>query len=106
MTTWTWQIRTMYTVQQPNPNYVVNVYFRLIGEQNGVTSFIESNITFDSDQESTFIPYDQLTEQIVIGWVQEALGEREIGNFQHTVQGHIDQLTNPPVIPSSQTLPW
>jgi hypothetical protein len=106
MTTWNWQIRTMYTVQQPDPDYVVNVIFILTGNQNGVVSSIQSNVTFDTHQQTDFIPYDQLTQQIVIGWVQASLGEQEIANLQNSVQGRIDQLVNPPVEPQDTALPW
>jgi hypothetical protein len=96
----------MYTVQQPDPDYVVNVYYKLIGDQNGVISSIESNVTFDTNQQTDFIPYDQLTQEIVIGWVQASLGEQGIANLQQTVQGRIDQLINPPVVPQDTPLPW
>lgn len=106
MTIWTWQIRTMYTVQSPDPDYVVNVYYVLTGDQNGTTSSLQGNVTFDTNQQTSFIPYDQLTEETVIGWVQASLGEQEIANLQNSIQGRIDQLLNPPVIPTVTTLPW
>ena len=106
MTIWTWRIKSMYTVQSPNPNYVVTVFYVYTGNQDGTTSSLEGTIRFDSEQETNFIPYDQLTEEIVIGWVQQALGEQEIVNLQYSIQGRIDQLLSPPDIPNLQPLPW
>lgn len=106
MTIWTWQIRTMYTVQQPDPDYVVTVFYVYTGNQDGTKSSIESTVTFDTNQQTNFIPYDQLTEETVIGWVEASLGEEGIAALQLTIQGRIDQLLNPPVTPSVTPLPW
>jgi hypothetical protein len=50
----------------------------------------------------TFIPYDQLTEATVIGWIPEA----QITSAQQCVQGQIDSQITPPVSPANTPLPW
>jgi hypothetical protein len=104
--TYTWTINQMYTLQQPDPNYVVNVMWTLTGVDGTATASIEGNTEFDSNQSGTFIPYNQLTEAIVIGWVQAALGANGIANFEANVQGQINSILNPPVSPQSTPLPW
>ena len=106
MTTYAWTINSMYTVQQPDPNYVVNVLWTLTGVDGTATASIGGNTMFDSNQSGTFIPYDQLTEAIVIGWVQTSLGEQGIANNEACVQGQIDSILNPPVSPANTPLPW
>ena len=106
MTTYVWTIDAMYTVQQPDPNYVVNVLWTLTGDQNGTVASIGGNTQFDSQQSSPFIPYDQLTQDIVIGWVQAALGPDGIANYEANVQGQINSILNPPVSPQNTPLPW
>ena len=106
MTTYTWTITKMYTVQQPDPNYVVNAYWRLTGVNGQYTAFIESNNEFNSQQESNFIPYNQLTNDIVIGWVQNELGAVGVSNYEACVQGQINSKMNPPVSPEETPLPW
>ena len=106
MTTWTWQIRTMYTVQSPDPDYVVTAFYVYTGNQDGTTSSLESSVKFASVQQPNFIPYDQLTEATVIGWVQSSLGEEGIAALQLSIQGRIDQLLNPPATPAVTPLPW
>lgn len=105
-TTYTWSINNMYTVQQPDPNYVVNVTWTLTGVDGTTTASIGGNTMFDSNQSGTFIPYDQLTEAIVIGWVQTSLGEIGIANYEANVQGQINSILNPPVSPENTPLPW
>ena len=99
-------IDAMYTVQQPDPNYVVNVIWTLTGVDGEYTASIGGNTVFDSQQSDTFIPYNELTEQIVIGWVQTNLGEQGIANYEANVQGQIDSMINPPVSPQNTPLPW
>jgi hypothetical protein len=101
-TTYTWTINSMYTVDQPDPNYVVNVLWTLTGVDGTTTASIDGNTMFDSNQSSTFIPYANLTEAIVIGWIPADA----ISNAQACVQGQIDSMITPPVSPQNTPLPW
>jgi hypothetical protein len=97
----------MYTVQQPDPDYVVNVLWTLTGVDGQTTASIGGNTQFSSaEQPASFTPYDQLTQAIVLGWVQDALGEQGISNYEACVQGQIDSILNPPVSPENTPLPW
>jgi hypothetical protein len=106
MTTYIWTINAMYTVQQPDPDYVVNVVWTLTGVDGEYTAFIQGNTVFDSQQANPFIPYNELTQEIVLGWVQSNLGEQGIANYEANVQGQIDNQINPPVSPQNTPLPW
>jgi len=106
MTTYTWTVTQMSTLQQPDPNYVVNAYWRLTGVDGQYTAYIESSSQFDSQQESNFIPYDQLTNDIVVGWIQNALGVNGVFNWEACVQERINSMINPPVSPQITPLPW
>jgi hypothetical protein len=106
MTNYTWAVTAMYTLQQPDPNYVVNVQWTLTGVDGQNTASIDGNTQFDSNQSGTFIPYNQLTEAIVLGWVQSNLGETGISNFEANIQAQIDAQINPPVAPQNTPLPW
>ena len=102
-TQFTTTITAMYTLQQPDPNYVVNALWEVTGVDGEYTASIGGNTQFNSaDQEGTFIPYDQLTQEQVIGWIPES----QITSAQQCVQGQIDSLINPPVSPANTPLPW
>ena len=102
MTTFTTTITAMYTLQQPDPNYVVNALWQVTGVDGSYTASIGGNTQFDSQQATPFIPYDQLTEAVVIGWIPESA----ITSAQACVQGQIDSMITPPVSPAAQPLPW
>ena len=103
MTTFTTTITRMYTLQQPEPNYVVNALWEVTGVDGANTASIQGNTQFNSaDQVGPVTPYASLTESIVIGWIPESA----ITSAQQCVQGQINSLITPPVSPTSQPLPW
>ena len=102
MTTFVTTITAMYTLQQPDPNYVVNAIWLVTGVDGEYTASIQGNTQFDSQQGAVFVPYDDLTETIVIGWIPESA----ITSAQACVQGQIDSMITPPVSPSNTPLPW
>jgi hypothetical protein len=101
MTTFTTTINAMYTLDTPDPGFVVNVLWTVTGVDGSNTASIGGNSQFTM-QEGTFIPYDQLTPQIVIGWIPP----EQIASAQACVQGQIDSMVNPPVSPQNTPLPW
>jgi len=103
MTTFTTTVTAMYTLQQPDPDYVVNVFWKITGVDGEYTAFIDSSTQFNSaDQEGAFVPYADLTESVVIGWIPT----QDISNAQACVQGQIDSMITPPVSPANTPLPW
>jgi hypothetical protein len=103
MTTFTTTITSMYTLDTPDPGYVVNCLWQVTGVSGEYTASIGGNTQFNSaDQEGAFVPYDQLTEATVIGWIPESA----ITSAQQCVQGQIDSMITPPVSPENTPLPW
>lgn len=104
MTTYTTTVTAMYTV--PNPTgYVVNVQFNVSGTDGTYTANIGGQIQFTPEQsEPGFIPYDQLTQAEVIGWINTET-DNQI-NYYANIDGQINQMITPPVSPTSQPLPW
>jgi hypothetical protein len=101
MTTFTTTLDSMYTLDTPDPGFVVNVLWTVTGVDGSNTASIGGNSQFTM-QEGTFTPYDQLTQSQVIGWIPESA----ITSAQACVQGQIDSMINPPVSPEAQPLPW
>ena len=103
MTTFTTTITAMYTLQQPDPNYVVNAIWEVTGVDGANTASIGGNTQFNSaDQTGPVTPYASLTQAQVIGWIPADA----IASAQACVQGQIDSMITPPVSPENTTLPW
>jgi hypothetical protein len=66
-----------------------------------------SNIArFSTESVSPFVPYEDLINEIVIGWIQDELGVDGVSNLEACIQGQIDSQINPPVTPQNTPLPW
>ena len=102
MTTFTTTITNMYTLQTPDPDYVVNALWQITGVDGEYTASIGGNTQFTSQQGPDFIPYADLTEATVIGWIPES----QITSSQACVQGQINSMITPPVSPENTPLPW
>ena len=97
-------ITSMYTLNDPSPDYVVNVLFTVTGTDGTNTASIGGNCQFTSNQESVFIPYADLTEEIVLNWINEATDNQ--ANYYANIDGQIASIVNPPVSPANTPLPW
>lgn len=105
MTTFTWTVTSLYTVPNPTPDYVVIANYLVVGVDGEYRGEIQGNSRFAvSPDQTTYIPYADLTEAIVLGWIQ-AQPNTTI-NMEACVQGQIDSQINPPVTPQNTPLPW
>jgi hypothetical protein len=82
--------------------YIMN--FKLQNETDRKVGMIE----FVGDvNDPNFIPFEDLTEEIVLGWVTTTLGEEEISatetEFEARLQERIDKKTNPEFLTGT---PW
>ena len=100
-TNFTWTVDAMYTLNTPEPDFVVNVLWQVTGVDGSNTASIDGNSQFTVPGDS-FTPYSQLTEAQVIGWIPAS----QIESAQACVQGQIDSMINPPVSPENTPLPW
>ena len=103
-TTYTTTINSMYTLNSPEQGFVVNVLFTVLGTDGTYTASIDGNIQFTDQVESDYVPYNQLTESEVIGWIDASTNNQE--NYYANIDGQIESMINPPVSPSAQPLPW
>jgi hypothetical protein len=103
-TTYTTTVVSMCTVPQSegHADVVVNVQYNVSGTDGIYTANIEIVEQYTIQQGGSFIPYEQLTEAQVIGWISPST----LTSAELCVQGQINNMINPPVSPSSQPLPW
>jgi len=82
----------------------------VIEAEYGVTFKLEDEmdrrfgvVTLEGDaNDPNFVPYADLTEELVIGWVKSVLGAESVaaleGQLQEELQGRIDKKNNPEFI--------
>ena len=103
-TTYTTIINSMYTLNTPEQGFVVNVLFTVSGTDGTNTASIDGDIQFTDQVEANYIPYNQLTESEVIGWINTATDNQ--ASYYANIDGQIASMVNPPVSPEAQPLPW
>jgi hypothetical protein len=52
----------------------------------------------------SFIDYNNLTEEILVQWVKDALGEEQVATYEASVNNQLEALKNPTVV--TPILPW
>jgi hypothetical protein len=53
-----------------------------------------------------FVEYDDLTEDVVIGWIKSTLGEDEVKQIEDNIAAQIDAQENPPAATKGIGVPW
>ena len=108
MTNFNWTVTQLYTQTiQGNSDYVVTAIYDVVGVDGDYTASLKNNnAQFSTADVTTFIPYEDLTEAIVLGWIKETLGENGIISIEACIQGQINSQINPPVSPVNTPLPW
>ena len=107
MTTYTWEVTALYTETiDGKQDYVVIANYEVVGVDSTYSASISNIARFSTESVSPFIPYEDLTEADVIGWIQAELGVDGVNNLEACIQGQIDSQINPPVVPVNTPLPW
>jgi hypothetical protein len=107
MTTYAWKINTLE--RETSDGYVFTAHYSVVAisdvldpEGNPYNSGAYGSVGFQRPDD--LIPYDQLQEQQVIGWVQEALGgDEKVAEIEAALQARIDELISPT---SENGVPW
>ena len=98
MTTFNWTIQQMDRLTADG--FVVTVHYNVSATDGTYSASTYGTISYTQEQGETYIPYDDLTEAIVVGWVQTALGQATV---EASLQGQIDAQKNPV---QESGLPW
>jgi len=105
-----WQVTNLYTLDTVSEaGYVVTVLYEVVGVETvrgtEYTASLSNSAQFEVTEGSTYIPYEDLTNEIVVGWIQSELGEDGVNNLQASVEGMINSEINPPITPQNTELP-
>ena len=107
MTTFTWAVTALYTeTVAGEQDYVVIANYLVLGGDGTYGAEISNIARFSTENVDNFVPYEDLTEATVIGWIQAELGVDGVANIEACIQGQIDSQANPPVVPQNTPLPW
>ena len=102
--TYTWDCKTVdtYPTHDSHSDVVYNVHWRLNAESdqqdaegNDYTASVYGTHSVNADDISSFVPFADLTNDLVTGWVTTGMGEDEVASLKSGLDNDIDGQINP-----------
>ena len=87
----TWKIDELE--RETADGYVFAAHYTVIAEDGTYKSFAKGSIGFDKPE--TLVPFADLTEETVVGWVKEKLTAEKVTDVEAALQARLDEQANP-----------
>lgn len=85
---------------------VVQVQYTLTATMGEHTASINGMVQLTPTQGGTFIPFENLTQEQVIAWVQAAIRPVDMNHYKMSLTRKLEYKINPPVRPVIKPAPW
>lgn len=102
--TYTWDCKTVdvYPTHDGHSDVVYTVHWRLNAESdqqdadgNNYSATVYGTHSVNADDIANFIPFADLTNDTVTGWVTTGMGDDEVANLKSGLDSNIDGQINP-----------
>jgi hypothetical protein len=98
-TTVTWNIANLE--RETEDGFVFTAHYTVNADDGTYTSGAYGSIGFE--RPDNLIPFSQLTETTVVGWVKEKFGEEKVAEIEAALQSQIDEQKHPT---KAAGVPW
>ncbi len=99
-TTFTWNISQLE--RETADGFVYTVHYTVNASDDAYSSGAYGSIGLE--RPDTLIPYSDLTEEIVLGWVKEKLGgDEKVQEIESALQAQLDEQRSPT---KASGIPW
>lgn len=104
MITYNWTISVLNCIPQTaeGADYVVTAHWRLTGTDGTYTGQVYSTCSFPVESKPDFTPFNQLTQQQVLGWIWTNGVDKD--SAEAAVAQQIQNQITPPI--TTPALPW
>ena len=102
--TYSWNCKTVdcYPTFEEETDVVYNVHWRLTAtssevdaEGNPYVASVYGTQSISTDDIENFIPFADLTNTIVTGWVETTMGDEEVASLKSNLDSNIESQINP-----------
>jgi hypothetical protein len=93
-----WQINQMDRLT--SDGFVVTVHYTVTAQEGEYTASTYGTVGYSEQPGESYTPYDQLTQEMVIGWVQTSLGKDTV---ESSLVSQIEAQKQPKQVSG---LPW
>jgi hypothetical protein len=90
-TEFTWRINQLE--RETSDGFVFTAHYTVDAKNDTYSAGAYGSVGFERPE--NLIPFADLTEATVIGWVKEALGEEKVEGVETALQGQLDEQRNP-----------
>jgi hypothetical protein len=97
MITYDWNCKTVdvHPQEDEQTDVVYNVHWIVTGTDGDYSSNAIGTQIVPLSEGSAFIPFEDLTNEIVVEWTKEAMGEETVGSIEAGIASQIESLINP-----------
>lgn len=97
MITYDWNCKTVdvYPQKEGKTNVVYNIHWIVTGTKEDYSVNNIGTQIVKLDPETPFIPFDELTNEIVVGWTKNAIGEKQVKAIEDSIASKIAEVENP-----------
>jgi hypothetical protein len=100
-TTFTWKIAQLE--RETADGFVFTAHYTVDANDGTYSSGAYGSVGLEKPEPGSMIPYADLTEEIVVGWVKDHFGAEKVGEIEAALQQQLDQQHAPTTAPG---LPW
>ena len=104
--TYTWTIQNLTVMQNPQTDSIVDARWLCSGTDGTSTATADADVAFNYSGESDFVPFADVTESTVLGWVYASQDSGYKAGVESGIAANLDSLTNPAEVPTDKPLPW
>lgn len=102
MPTIVWAINNME--RKTNDGFVLVAYWTCTATQDGQSYQVYGSQSFPYDpSEPDFVPYDELTEDMVVGWTKAAMGPERVAQQEEAATRQLEGILHPT---TASGVPW
>ena len=83
---------------------VVEAHWTLEASEGIYKTTIYGSVVIPFSGTSDFVPFDELTESVVVGWVKAVLGHDGVDRYEEAVQRQLQSIVAPSVV--AAPVPW
>jgi len=98
-TTFSWRIANME--RETADGFVFTVHYTVSADDGVYSSGAYGSL--DLERPESLIPFDNLTEEIVVGWVKDKLGDEKVAEVSVALQSQLDEKHAPT---KAAGVPW
>jgi len=97
MITYNWNCRTVdvHPQEEGQADVVYNVHWTVTGVDGDYSVTNIGTQVVPLSEGGTFIPFEDLTNEVVVEWTKEAMGEEQVASMETSIAGQIEALINP-----------